>query len=273
MTITLPAFTPLEDSLFLTLYARALDNRRPNTILGDAMGDQIVNTIDHDYGDMHLDTNLILNVSLRAKKLDQVASQFLARHPDAVGLDLGAGLDTRMARLDPPSTVDWYDVDFPAVAAARERAIPERPNAHIIAADVTDPDWLDAVPTGRPAIIVADGLMGFLSLDELVTLWNRLINHFPSGELVFNSYTRFAIWLARHARGTKTVADLVKFPGMDDAREPEGWNPKLHLVREMLLSREPEVAEFPPGYRRVHRLLAHSTALSRMGTIVLHYRF
>jgi hypothetical protein len=58
--------------------------------------------------------------------------------------------------------VDWHDVDFPAVAAARRRLIPEHPNAHVIGADVTDPDWLDTVPSDRPAIIVADGLMGFL---------------------------------------------------------------------------------------------------------------
>jgi O-methyltransferase involved in polyketide biosynthesis len=115
--------------------------------------------------------------------------------------------------------------------------------------------------------------MGFLTQDELVSLWNRLISHFPSGEIVLNSYTRFAIWIAHHARGTKSVADLVKFPGMDDPRAPEAWNPKLQLVREIVLSREPEVAEFPPGWRRFHRLAAHSTALSRMGTIVLHYRF
>ena len=116
-----------------------------------------------------------------------------------------------------------------------------------------DPDWLDAVPTDRPAVIVADGMMAFLSQDELVSLWNRLVSHFPSGELVFNSYTRFAIWIAQHARGTKSVADLVKFPGMDDARAPEGWNPKLKLVREILVSREPEVDQFPPVLRRYHR--------------------
>jgi O-methyltransferase involved in polyketide biosynthesis len=275
MAVTLPTFTPLEDSLFLTLYARALDHRRPHPVLGDATADQIVQATgsDYDYSQLHVDTNLILNVALRAKKLDQVASAFLSRHPDAVGLDLGAGLDTRAVRLDPPSTADWYDIDFPAVAAARRRLIPERPNAHVIAADVRDPGWLDTIPTDRPAVIVADGLMGFLSQDELVSLWNRLIDHFPSGELVFNSYTRFAIWIAQHARGTKSVADLVKFPGMDDPREPEGWNPKLQLVREILLSREPEVAEFPPGWRQYHQLAAHITAWSRTGTIVLHYRF
>jgi O-methyltransferase involved in polyketide biosynthesis len=120
---------------------------------------------------------------------------------------------------------------------------------------------------------VADGMMAFLTQEELVSLWNRLISHFPSGEIAFNSYTRFAIWIAQHARGTKSVADQVKFPGMDDPRAPEGWNPKLRLVREILLSREPEVTEFPPALRRYHRLAAHSTAWSRTGTIVLHYRF
>jgi O-methyltransferase involved in polyketide biosynthesis len=275
MSVTLPTFTPLEDSLFLTLYARALDNRRDHPILGDATADQIVRTTDpdYDYDQLDVDINLVLSVALRAKKLDQVASAFLARHPDAVGLDLGAGLDTRFERLAPGATVDWYDVDFPAVAAARQRLIPDHPNAHVVAADVRDPDWLDAVPTGRPAIIVADGLMGFLTQDELVSLWNRLVSHFPSGEIVLNSYTRFAIWIAHHARGTKSVANLVKFPGMDDPRAPESWNPKLHLVREILLSREPEVDQFPTFWRRYHRLAAHSTAWSRTGTIVLHYRF
>jgi O-methyltransferase involved in polyketide biosynthesis len=273
MATTLPTFTPLEDSLFLTLYARACDHRRQHPILGDAVADQIVRSVDYDYGKLHIDTNLILNVALRAKKLDQVAADFLSRHPDAIGLDLGAGLDTRAVRLDLPSTVDWYDVDFPAVAAARDRLIPERPNTRVIGADVTEKDWLETIPTDRPAVIVADGLMGFLTEDELMSLWNRLVSHFPSGEIVFNSYTRFAIWLARHAPGTKSVADLVKFPGLDDPHEPEGWNPRLQLVREIMLSREPEVAEFPPVWRRYHQLAAHSTAWSRTGTIVLHYRF
>lgn len=188
-------------------------------------------------------------------------------------LDLGVGLDTRHARLTVPATADWYDVDFPAVVAVRERLIPAQPNRHVISADVRDPGWLDAVPTGRPAVIVADGLMGFLSEDEMVSLWNRLISRFPSGEFVFNAYTRFAVWVARHARGTKSVAELMRFPGMDDPRVPEGWNPKLRLVREIVLSKEPEVAEFPAGWRLFQRIISHSTTLSRMASFVLHYRF
>jgi O-methyltransferase involved in polyketide biosynthesis len=92
-----------------------------------------------------------------------------------VGLDLGAGLDTRVVRIAAPATVDWYDVDYPAVVATRERVIPDRVNAHNIGDDVTDLDWLNTVPSDRPAVIVADGLMGFLTKEDFMSLLNRLI--------------------------------------------------------------------------------------------------
>lgn len=91
--------------------------------------------------------------------------------------------------------------------------------------------------------------------------------------MAFNGYTRFAIWAAKHYHGTQSVAGLIESPGFDDPREPERWNPRLTLVREILLTREPEVADFPPALRRFTRLAARSTALSRRGTTVLHYRF
>ena len=34
MTMTLPSFTPVEESLFLTLCDRALDSRSPHPVLG-----------------------------------------------------------------------------------------------------------------------------------------------------------------------------------------------------------------------------------------------
>jgi hypothetical protein len=65
----------------------------------------------------------------------------------------------------------------------------------------------------------------------------------------------------------------VKFPGSDDPHEPERWNPRLTLVKEILFAREPEVAQFPPVLRAYYRLASRSTAWSRKGTVVLHYRF
>ncbi|MGZ4618175.1 MAG: hypothetical protein ACXV3F_05505 [Frankiaceae bacterium] len=81
MGITLPPFRPIEDSLFLTLYCRALDNRSPHPFPADATADEIVRKLDYDCAQSHANANLVINVALRAKKLDEVASGFLARHP------------------------------------------------------------------------------------------------------------------------------------------------------------------------------------------------
>jgi O-methyltransferase involved in polyketide biosynthesis len=273
MDITLPDFTPIKESLFLTLCGRALDYRSPHSILGDMMADEIVRKLEYDCDKFRLSASPIINIALRAKKLDEVALRFVTSHPDAVALDLGAGLDTRMLRIAPPPTVDWYDVDFPQVITTRRQLIPDCANAHGVGTDLTDPDWLDAIPTARPAVIVADGLLAFLTQEDMISLLNRLTSHFPSGEVAFNGYSRFAIWAAKHYHGTKSVADLIKSAGYDDPREPERWNPSLRLVEEILLTREPEVAQFPPVLRLITRLSAYSAALSRRGTTVLHYRF
>jgi O-methyltransferase involved in polyketide biosynthesis len=147
-----------------------------------------------------------------------VVQQFIIRHPDAVALDLGVGLDTRVFRIAPPPTVDWYDIDFPEVITARHQLLPDGATAHGIGTDLTDPRWLDAVPSDRPAVIVADGLMAFLTQDDMIALLNRLISHFPGGEVAFNGYGRFAIWAAKHyprhaiGRGSHQVSWLRRPP-------------------------------------------------------------
>jgi O-methyltransferase involved in polyketide biosynthesis len=269
----LPTLTPAQASLYLTLCGRALDSRAPRPFLGDTTADAITARIGYDCSRFPMPASSVTDIALRAKKLDGVVRRFVDRHPDAVVLDLGAGLDSRWVRIGPPATVDWYDIDLPEVLGLRARAIGFDTRAHAIAADVTTPGWLDAVPTGRPAVIVADGLLAFLTREAFVTLLHRLVDHFPTGEIAFNGYTRFHTWVLKRYGGTASIAAAVVNPGFDDPRDPQRWEPRLRLVEEILLTREPEVAAYPPIIRLVTRLAAHSTALSRRGTTVLRYRF
>jgi hypothetical protein len=45
------------------------------------------------------------------------------------------------------------------------------------------------------------------------------------------------------------------------------------MIREILLTPEPKVAEYPTAACLYIRFLATSTTLSRKETIILHYRF
>lgn len=281
MSIALPEFTPAQESLFLTLGSRALDSRLPRPFLGDTMADEIIATIGYGLDKFpQLNTKLldrrskVFDVAVRAKILDEMVRRFVLLRPDAVVLDLGAGLDGRISRVNPPPTVEWYDVDFPEVVALRRKLLPQPANAHNVGADLTDPDWLHDIPRDRPAMIVADGLVLFLGQDDFVSLLNRLTAHFPGGELALNAYTTYAMWTFKHSRAMRAIAGGMANPGINDPRQLERWVDGLTLLDEIFLTRAPEVAELPLIGRLTSRLAARSAKLSRiMATVVLRYRF
>jgi len=276
-----PDFTPAQESLFLTLGSRALDSRLPRPFLGDTTADAIVAKTGYplerfpQLGTKVLDPrSKVFDVAVRTKIMDDMVRQFVRRHPNAVVLDLGAGLDDRLARVDPPAGVDWYDIDYPEVIELRRKVLPHLENSHDIGADLTDPQWLNDIPDHRPAIIVADGLMLFLAQDDFLALLRRLTTRFPSGELVLNAYTSWAMWTFKRSRAMAPIAGGIANPGLNNPKKLEKWVSGLKLVDELLLTRTAEVAELPRLARWSFRLAARSAILSRMmTTVVLRYGF
>ena len=112
-------------------------------------------------------------------------------------LHVGCGLDDRVFRLDPGPDVEWYDVDYPDVIALVERLYPAREHYHPVAASVTDPAWLSAIPADRPVLLIAEGLTYYLTRDDGVALLRRVVEHFPSGELHFDGCNWLSIKLQK----------------------------------------------------------------------------
>lgn len=249
--------TPLEQTAFLTLYARALDSRWPRPILGDKLADNVVANIDYDFAAMGVTSSVVCQSALRAKMLDDRVRKYVAEHPDAVVVDLGAGLDDGMYRVNPPPTSAWYSVDLPAVIALRDKVLPGRDQAHSVAASLADPEWPDSIPSDRPTLLVADGVLAFLSEPVIVGLFRRITDHFRTGELAFNF---------------SDVASQWGYAGFRDAHHPETWNPRLKLVEEVSLAHAPEVELFPGWIRVATRLSGKIPAMARKARI-LRYRF
>lgn len=121
------SLTPVEQTALLTVYARALDNRKPRSILRDTWADAAVAAIDYDFAALGVQTSVVCQTALRAKMLDARVSAFTAAHPDAAVVDLGGGLDSGFYRVAPPPTVDWYTVDLAAISALRDQMLPANP--------------------------------------------------------------------------------------------------------------------------------------------------
>jgi O-methyltransferase involved in polyketide biosynthesis len=210
-----------------------------------------------------------LDLALRTRTLDKLVGSFVARNRDAVVLDLGCGLDPRMIRCNPPSSADWYDVDFPVVVELRKQFLPES-LAHLVGTDLTSSGWMDEIPPGRPAMLVADGLMAFMSDQAFKGMIRGLTAHFSTGEFAFNAYAPVDLWASN-----LTLARGSKFParGISDPHEPEAWAARLKLIEEFLLYRAPEVAQFPQPYRALAHLCALNTRVCRYSNWVVRYSF
>ncbi|MBO0866143.1 MAG: class I SAM-dependent methyltransferase [Mycobacterium sp.] len=277
MGIAITELTPVEQTAFLTGYARALDSRWPKPILGDTLADEIVAKIDYDFAGLGVPSSVVCQAALRAKMLDDRVRNFTAEHPNAVVVDLGAGLDTGMQRVNPPATVDWYSVDLPRVIALRDELVPGDEHAHSVAASLADDDWTDPIPADRPTMLIADGLLAFLSEPVIIKLFRRITEHFASGELAFNDYGRIG-WFSRLAvklapqKMFSVVGGQWGYLGFKDAHQPETWNARLRLVEETSLTHAPEVDLFPGWIRISTRLFGMTKAGARKARI-LRYRF
>ena len=129
---------------------------------------------------------------------------------------------------------------------------------------------MDDIPAGRPAMLVADGLMAFMSDQAFKGMIRGLTAHFSTGEIAFNAYAPFDLWASNLVR-----ARAHKFParGISNPHEAEAWAARLTLIEELLLYRAPEVALFPQPYRALAHLCALSTRICRYTNWVVRYSF
>jgi O-methyltransferase involved in polyketide biosynthesis len=187
--------------MLATLYAKALDADFENPILGDRYAKQIVERIDYDWQKTTITARRAPSVTTRSAHFDAWTRQFLAVHPQAVVLHLGCGLDSRFFRVQPGPGVEWYDVDYPDVAALRTQLYPVADHNHVVAASVTDPVWLADIPAGRPVLVVGEGLTMYLTEQDGTALLRRVVEHFDTGELQFDVFN----WLGIKSQVLNTV--------------------------------------------------------------------
>ncbi|GAA4871584.1 class I SAM-dependent methyltransferase [Saccharopolyspora cebuensis] len=261
--------TPVERTALLTLSARAWDARHVSPVLGDAMAEQVLGALGSAPEHWRMTSAAVAEIALRTSMLDDAVRGFAVEHPDAVVLDLGAGFDARAQRVDPPDGVDWYDVDLPAVARLRERSLPARTGSRAVGASVAESGWAEPIPTGRPVVAVADGLLPFLTEQEIAVLLLALTDRFGTGELLVDD----SRWPPLGAWPSPSIRGVARRPaGIEDPRALERWNPRMHWVEERPLVHEPEVARLPPVPRHLARAATHFPAAARTAR-VLRYRF
>jgi O-methyltransferase involved in polyketide biosynthesis len=124
--------------------------------------------------------------TLRARQFDEMAKKYIAEHPRASVVNLGAGLDTTFYRVD-NGLIHWYDLDLPEVIDVRRQLLLEPDRVTYIAKSIFDQSWCkDVKHTGDGVFIVAGGVLQFFNELQVKQFFSMLADNFDGGELVFD---------------------------------------------------------------------------------------
>ena len=138
----------------------------------------------------------------------------------------------------------------------------------MISSSVTGVNWLEKIPTDKPAIIIAEGMLEYLSEDNVRALLNRLTCHFPHGQIAFDVMNSFAINTGKDEL-KKTTGAVHKWT-VDDLIEVDKLNTKLKRTIAVSILKSKYIHKLPfktrllyaamciiPSFRNMMRLLLY----------------
>jgi O-methyltransferase involved in polyketide biosynthesis len=186
----------IPETTLWTLYMRAVEARRPDSVIVDPKAVELLERIDYPFEERFGAPRLSQWQALRARTFDDEVRRFLASHPGGTVVALGEGLETQFWRVDDGS-VNWVTVELPEILAVRADLLPQPERVRALACSALDEAWIDDVDPSRGLLITAQGLLMYFDPDDVHGLIARLRERFPGAELVLDAIPR---WLAERSQ-------------------------------------------------------------------------
>lgn len=213
----------ISKTLLIPLAARASEMKRESPIVQDRKAVGILSQI--DLGDIVADGGKIAThgILARTKVIDDEIRKMLMQNPELTILNLGAGLDTRISRVD-NGCLRCYELDLPDVIALRRRFFKENERIRFIAGSVLDSAWikdlgeLDCDNT----VIVIEGLLMYFPVQDVKQILHMLSSRFPGAHMLCDVVHSYFVG--------KGISSGFQW-GLDNAKDIERLNPNIRLVR------------------------------------------
>jgi len=220
----------VEETSLLPLWSRAKVSREYSKLFNDTKAIELVEKIDYDFSTFEENLFQSLFMAARAKQFDDKIRSYIAEHPCASVINLGAGLDTTFYRVD-NGLVQWYDLDLPTVIAVREQLLPTTDRITYISKSIFDSSWCNDIRNVENGMfIVACGVLAYFKEPQIKQLFSMLADNFPDSEVVFDTSTKlgniFSNWGLRRA-GMKQATTRWT---LKDAKKLTKWDKRIEVI-------------------------------------------
>jgi O-methyltransferase involved in polyketide biosynthesis len=229
----------VQETMLLPLWGRANARQTRPDLLVDPQAEEIIAQLDYDFSTIEKTTGGYGGIGwvIRARRFDDAVKAFIADHPEATVVNLGAGLDTTFSRVDNGS-ICWVNLDLPDAIEFRKRLIPETERSRYVIRSVFDQAWFDEVPydPAKGIYFLAGGLFMYFEEAAVRELFVAMAERFPNGELIFDALSKFAVRMM-NKRYQATDAQSAKSSVGNAHRLFPRWSPKLHVVDSWVFHR------------------------------------
>ncbi|MEE3067447.1 MAG: class I SAM-dependent methyltransferase [Actinomycetota bacterium] len=180
-------FSAVPKTLLIPLAARAMQPRAfPELHLDDPVAATWADRLGADLTRFESDHATMRASCVRTLWFDDQCAAFIQRHPRAVGVSIGCGLNATFARLSRrvnTSKVEWIDLDLPEVLSVRCELEGQQPHHRRLAIEDNTATWVDLVPwtVGQPIILMAEASLVYVPLPIVQTTLTRIADRFTAG--------------------------------------------------------------------------------------------
>lgn len=255
-------------TLFIPLYGKSSVSKQ-HIILRDLDAERIWESEGFPIRGKSKSKWLAYNMAMRARVFDNWTSRMLRKHPKALVLHIGCGLDSRCRRVKAPYRA-WVDCDLPDVIEIRKNYFAEGRNYHMQALDASDPAQISMLPESDRAIVILEGLSMYLSAEQLRAFLGALQKKYRMLYILMDVYTQFGAKASKYKNPVNDVG-VTKLYGIDDMGDViSGLG--MHVVREHSFTPAALVDELAPMdraffkvmftgrlYRKIYRLMELAT--------------
>lgn len=123
--------------------------------------------------------------------------------------------------------------------------------------------------TGRPVLVIAEGLLMYLGGVEVKRLLLRLREVFPNCRLVADVFSRMTARTATKHPSLKQTGASIGW-GIDDPREIEAWSQGITLLEEWFFTQDPDLNLLGAGYRFAYQLAGAFKMVQRAHRILYY---
>jgi O-methyltransferase involved in polyketide biosynthesis len=243
------ALGPVQETLLIPLYGRALETRRRGGLLHDQRALDIIERLDYDFTKWSK-TNSPIGACLRTLMVDEDVQEFLTANPTGTVVEIGCGLNTRYERID-NGKATWIELDLPDSMALRRRFFSETRRRRMLAASALDTEWMVAVAaTGGPWCFVSEAVLIYLDAPQVETVVRNLAASFPGAWLVMDTASMQMRDSQQKHDVMKTLPQASWFRwACDNPASITNWGAQLVRSRDFLDASLELKKRFPFGLR------------------------